>query len=118
MELREDLTSTCMVGDVVTVVGLVKVLATGDDLGRSGGDRAVGEEGRGELGMRLTSYQTRPDQTVLYNTLPILALCMTQIQQGNGGSHWGLQHRQMTKVCHLCTTPELLQGFTDLQVRP
>ena len=32
VELREDLTCSCMVGDVVTAVGLVKVLATGDDL--------------------------------------------------------------------------------------
>ncbi len=28
-----DLVSSCVVGDVITAVGLVKVLATGDDLG-------------------------------------------------------------------------------------
>ena len=30
MELREDLVGSCVVGDVITVLGLVKVLATGD----------------------------------------------------------------------------------------
>ena len=30
VELREDLVGSCVVGDVVTVLGLVKVLATGD----------------------------------------------------------------------------------------
>jgi hypothetical protein len=30
IELREDLVGSCVVGDVITVLGLVKVLATGD----------------------------------------------------------------------------------------
>lgn len=30
VELREDLVGSCVVGDVITVLGLVKVLATGD----------------------------------------------------------------------------------------
>lgn len=30
VELQEDLVGSCVVGDVVTVLGLVKVLATGD----------------------------------------------------------------------------------------
>lgn len=30
VELREDLVAGCVVGDVITVLGLVKVLATGD----------------------------------------------------------------------------------------
>jgi hypothetical protein len=30
VELRQDLVGSCVVGDVVTVLGMVKVLATGD----------------------------------------------------------------------------------------
>ena len=30
VELKQDLASSCVVGDVVTVLGLVKVLATGE----------------------------------------------------------------------------------------
>jgi hypothetical protein len=30
VELKQDLVGSCVVGDVVTVLGLVKVLATGD----------------------------------------------------------------------------------------
>lgn len=34
VELWRDLTSSCMVGDVVVVTGVVKVLASGDDLSK------------------------------------------------------------------------------------
>jgi len=33
VELKQDLVSSCVVGDVVTVLGLVKVLATGEQGG-------------------------------------------------------------------------------------
>ncbi|KAG1667273.1 hypothetical protein FOA52_012562 [Chlamydomonas sp. UWO 241] len=36
VELWGDLTTSCMVGDAVTATGLVKVLASGDDLGKLG----------------------------------------------------------------------------------
>lgn len=36
VELRDSLVDSCMVGDVITVLGHVKVLATGEDLGASG----------------------------------------------------------------------------------
>ena len=35
VELCEDLVGSCGVGDVVVVTGIVKVLATGDDLGEA-----------------------------------------------------------------------------------
>ena len=39
IELWDDLVGSCVVGDVVVVTGIVKVLATGDDLGeREKGD--------------------------------------------------------------------------------
>ncbi|MEW5300243.1 MAG: hypothetical protein WDW36_003185 [Sanguina aurantia] len=37
VELRDGLVDSCTVGDVVTVLGHVKVLATGEDLGKGGG---------------------------------------------------------------------------------
>ncbi|MEW5311356.1 MAG: hypothetical protein WDW38_003077 [Sanguina aurantia] len=37
VELRDSLVDSCMVGDVITVLGHVKVLATGEDLGKGGG---------------------------------------------------------------------------------
>jgi hypothetical protein len=42
VELRQDLVSSCVVGDVVTVLGLVKVLATGDQGECSGADTRLG----------------------------------------------------------------------------
>lgn len=36
VELRDSLVDSCMVGDVITVLGHVKVLATGEDLGELG----------------------------------------------------------------------------------
>lgn len=40
VELREDLVGSCVVGDVITVLGLVKVLATGDN--KPSGERVFG----------------------------------------------------------------------------
>ena len=48
IELWDDLVGSCVVGDVVVVTGIVKVLATGDDLGE--GEEGVGEEYRWERG--------------------------------------------------------------------
>lgn len=36
VELWDELVNSCMVGDVVVATGQVKVLATGDDLGKLG----------------------------------------------------------------------------------
>ena len=49
IELWDDLVGSCVVGDVVVVTGIVKVLATGDDLGEGedgGGYRWGGRGGR------------------------------------------------------------------------
>jgi hypothetical protein len=45
VELKQDLVSSCVVGDVVTVLGLVKVLATGEQ-GEGGGAALAREWGR------------------------------------------------------------------------
>jgi hypothetical protein len=51
VELREDLVSSCVVGDVITVLGLVKVLATGDakPAGVAAGSAATLHNSRGSL---------------------------------------------------------------------
>ncbi len=43
MEVTHDLVHSCMVGQVVVITGVVKVLATGDDLGELlwGGERQI-----------------------------------------------------------------------------
>lgn len=45
VELKQDLVSSCVVGDVVTVLGLVKVLATGESGGRAGRGAGLVSEG-------------------------------------------------------------------------
>ena len=52
IELWDDLVGSCVVGDVLVVTGIVKVLATGDDLGE-------GEEGGGLGGVQMGEGKRR-----------------------------------------------------------